>query len=139
MWFFFQISKSLKNTPNHYPELEIWLSCLLLWAGISNFRFRIVIWSNLFWRFEKRISLSEKKPPLTCSCRFLLSNNLSLLGLLKFRFSQKATKIWCNLTEGLDITVEFGDKELFVHRKIGHSLTYLLSSKLVTKNGKRQI
>ena len=36
------------------------------------------------------------------------------------RFSQKATKIWCNLTEGLDITVEFGDKELFVHRKIIH-------------------
>ena len=59
-----QISK--KNTPNHYPELEIWISCLLLWAGISNFRFRIVICSNLFWRFEKRISLSEKKPPLSC-------------------------------------------------------------------------
>ena len=37
----------------------------VIWAGISNFKFKIVIWSNLFWRFEKRISLSEKKPPLT--------------------------------------------------------------------------
>ena len=51
-----------KNIPNRYPELEIWISCLLLWAGISNFKFRIVIWSNLFWRFEQPISLSEKKP-----------------------------------------------------------------------------
>ena len=41
--FVFQISKT--NIPNHYPELEIWISCLLLWAGNSNFKFRIVIWS----------------------------------------------------------------------------------------------
>ena len=55
--FVFQISKSPKQiTPNHYLELEIWISCLLLWAGISNFKFRIVIWSNLL-----RISISEKK------------------------------------------------------------------------------
>ena len=59
--FVFQISK--KITPNHYPELEIWISCLLWWAGISNFKFRIVIWSKSFlkiWRFEKRTSFSEK-------------------------------------------------------------------------------
>ena len=60
--FVFQISKSPKQfTPNHYPELEIWISCSLLWAGISDFKFSIVIWSNFFWRFEKRIALSEKK------------------------------------------------------------------------------
>ena len=55
---FFKSPKEI--TPNHYPELEIWISCLLLWAGISNFKFRIVIWSNFFWRFENWISLSEK-------------------------------------------------------------------------------
>ena len=51
--FAFQISKSPKKiTPNHYPELEIWISCLLLWAGISNPKFRIVIWSIFFWDLE---------------------------------------------------------------------------------------
>ena len=35
----FQISKS--NIPNHHPELEIWISCLLLLAGISNFKFKL--------------------------------------------------------------------------------------------------
>ena len=64
--FIFQISKSPKN----YPELEIQNSRhikLLLWVGILNFQFRIVF-RNIFWeeiwRFEKRIPLSEKKPPL---------------------------------------------------------------------------
>ena len=65
MRFVFQISKPPKKiTPNHYPELEISISCLLLWAEISNLKLRIVIWSNFFfeiWRFEKLISLSEKK------------------------------------------------------------------------------
>ena len=36
------------NIPNHYPELK---SCLLLWAGNSNFKLRIVIWNIFFWRF----------------------------------------------------------------------------------------
>ena len=35
---------------------------LLLLAGILNFKFRIVFWE--IWRFEKRIALSERKPPL---------------------------------------------------------------------------
>ena len=30
-------------------------------AGILNFKFRIVFWNIFFWRFEKRIALSEKK------------------------------------------------------------------------------
>ena len=42
-------------------------SIILLWAGILNFKFRIVFW-NIFsleiWRFEKCIALSENKPPL---------------------------------------------------------------------------
>jgi len=50
--FIFQISKSPKQIiPNHYPDLEIWISCLL-WAGNSKFKFRIVIWNNFFWDLE---------------------------------------------------------------------------------------
>ena len=30
----------------------------------GNFKLRIVFWNNFFGRFEKRISLSEKKAPL---------------------------------------------------------------------------
>ena len=32
----------------------------MLWAGILNFKFRIVFWNIFFWRF----GLSEKNPPL---------------------------------------------------------------------------
>ena len=32
--------------------------------GNLNFKLRIVFWNIFFWRFEKRISLSEKKAPL---------------------------------------------------------------------------
>ena len=46
---------SIINIPNHYLELKIWISCLLSWAGNSNFKFRIVIWN---------ITLSENKLPL---------------------------------------------------------------------------
>ena len=53
-----------KILPNHYPELEIWISCLLLLAGNSNFKFRTMIWNTFFWRFEKHITLSKKKLPL---------------------------------------------------------------------------
>ena len=35
-------------------------------AGNLNFKLRIVFWNIFFWRFEKRITLSKKKPPL-CS------------------------------------------------------------------------
>ena len=34
MQCFFEISKT--NIPKHYPELEIWKSCFLLWAENSN-------------------------------------------------------------------------------------------------------
>ena len=64
---FFQISQSHKKIiPKNYPELEIWISCLQIWAGISNLKLRIVF-LIIFWeigRFEKRISLSENKAPL---------------------------------------------------------------------------
>ena len=33
---------------NIYPEQKIWISCLLIWAGNSNFLFRIVIWNIFF-------------------------------------------------------------------------------------------
>ena len=47
-----------KVIPNHYPELEIQKNCFVLWAGISNFKFRIVIWRICLeiWRFKKWIS-----------------------------------------------------------------------------------
>ena len=64
---FFQIFQCLKTSiPKNYPELEIWISCLQIWAGISNLKLRIVF-LIIFWeigRFEKRISLSENKAPL---------------------------------------------------------------------------
>ena len=37
-----------KNIPNHYPALEIRISCLLIWAGNSNSKFRILIWNIFF-------------------------------------------------------------------------------------------
>ena len=67
--FIFQISLQ-KIFQTNYSELEIQTSLhikILLWAEILNFKFRIVF-QNIFWgeiwRFEKRIPLSEKKPPL---------------------------------------------------------------------------
>jgi len=35
--------------------------------GLENtpFKFRIFFWNIFFWRFEKHIALSEKKPPLS--------------------------------------------------------------------------
>ena len=39
----------------------------MLWAGILNFKFKIVFLEYFFfeiWRSKKRIALSEKKPPL---------------------------------------------------------------------------
>ena len=37
---------------------------VLLLAGNLNFKFRIIFWNIFFWRFEKHIALSEKRPPL---------------------------------------------------------------------------
>mgnify|MGYP007048365776 CR=1 FL=1 len=69
--FVFQISqypkkifqKTILNLKFKIPAHNI----ILLWAGILNFKFRIVFWNIFFWeigRFEKQITLSEKKPPL---------------------------------------------------------------------------
>ena len=50
--FVFQISKTpKKNIPNYYPELEIWICCLLLLAGNLNFKLRIAFRNIVFWRF----------------------------------------------------------------------------------------
>ena len=94
VWFFFQISKSQRKiTPNHYPELEIWISCLLLWARISNFKFRIVIWSNLFWRFEKTDLTFWKKATfrLTHPSTYLGINNV--VNKQKLPFSDPPTSL----------------------------------------------
>ena len=62
----FQISKekifqkTILNLKSKIPAHN----SIIIWAGILNFRFRIVIW-NIFleiWRFEKHIALFENKP-----------------------------------------------------------------------------
>ena len=61
--FIFQISQSPKKViPKDYPELEIWVTCLLIWVGISNFKLRIVFWNNVFGRNESHFS--KKNSPL---------------------------------------------------------------------------
>ena len=45
-----QISK--KNIPKSYPELEIWICCLLLLVGNLNFKFRIVFLNIFFGDVE---------------------------------------------------------------------------------------
>ena len=69
--FVFQISKSQKkNIPKTILSLQFEFptsNALLLLAGNLNFMLRIVFWNIFFfeiWRSEKRIALSEKKPPL---------------------------------------------------------------------------
>ena len=59
--FVLQISKKIfqktfLNLKFKIPDHNI----ILLWAGISNFKFRIVFWNIIFGRFEKQIALSEK-------------------------------------------------------------------------------
>ena len=59
-----------KNIPKNY--LGIWnlkfkipaQNSIMLWAGILNFKFRIVFWNILLGDLKKQIALSEKKPPL---------------------------------------------------------------------------
>ena len=67
--FVFQISKT------KYSRLQsrAWNLNLLL-AGNLNFKFRI-----FFWRFEKHIALSEKKPPLLET--YLHNQLFTILGL----------------------------------------------------------
>ena len=87
--FNLQISK--KKIPNHYPELEIWICCLLLLAGNLNFNFRIVIW-NIFleiWRFEKHTALSEKSHHKLCLHG----------GLVRKRPKVCDNNIWMNLIQ----------------------------------------
>ena len=74
--FFFRNCDSFFKSPNlqkkifqkNYPQLEIWICCLLLLVGNLNFKFRIVFGIYIFFlkigRFGKHITLSEKKPPL---------------------------------------------------------------------------
>ena len=47
---FFKSPNLPKNIPNHYPEFKILISCLLLWEGILNFKFRLVIRNIFVWR-----------------------------------------------------------------------------------------
>ena len=57
-------SKTILNLKFNIPAHNI----ILLWAGILNFKFRIVFWNIFLGRFEKQITLSEIKPPLMVSC-----------------------------------------------------------------------
>ena len=66
--FVFQISKSPeKNIPKNYPELEILNFPPKTLCGKFKFHAQDSLLEYFFleiWRFEKRITLSEKKPPL---------------------------------------------------------------------------
>ena len=66
--FFKSKSPNLQNKTfqKTYPELEIWICCLLLLMGNLNFKVRIVFWKIFILeigRFENHIALYEKKPP----------------------------------------------------------------------------
>ena len=64
----------------------------MLWAGNLNFKLRIVFWNIFFWRFEKQITLSEKKPPLVLARK-------SCFFFLLARMSRKPITNWLILTE----------------------------------------
>ena len=49
-----------KYSKKNYPELEIWISCLLIWAGISNFKLRIVFWNNFLGDFKNESHFLKK-------------------------------------------------------------------------------
>ena len=57
-----KIEKTILNLKFKFPAKNT----LLLLARNLNFKLRIVFWIFFLeiWRFEKRITLSEKKPPL---------------------------------------------------------------------------
>ena len=75
VWCVFQISKI--DIPKNYPELDIWISCLLC---IMDGRFKFQVQDSdleyLFWRFDKHIALSKKKLPLTCRPAPIFTLNL---------------------------------------------------------------
>ena len=76
---FFQ---KVRNIPKRYPELEFWISCLLLWVENSNFKFRIVIWNicfgdlthYTFWEkdtFSWFLSFWTQWNEVSCSWKFI--------------------------------------------------------------------
>ena len=65
---------------------------ILIWAGILNLKLRTVFWNIFFWeagRFEKRIALSEKKPPL----EYFL-NDITFQITTAFSFEPKCHRGW---------------------------------------------
>ena len=83
---FFQISKSKKKL---FQKTILSLkfkfpanNSKVFLAGNLNFKFRIVFWNIFFWRFEKRITLSEKTPPLPPHTYFKLLATIAPLSLL---------------------------------------------------------
>ena len=70
---FFKSPNLKENIPNHYPELEIWISCLLL-IVIWNISFGdLEIWKThrFFWKkaiFSERASFAQKK----CKTKLLI-------------------------------------------------------------------
>ena len=61
-------------------------SSIMLWAVILNFKFRIVFLEYFhleIGRFEKRIALSKKKPPLAPRCKFAKQHELGISKKMK--------------------------------------------------------
>jgi hypothetical protein len=90
---FFRKWDSFFQIPKNYSELEIWISCLLIWVGISNFKLRIVFWSNFLgdWEIWKTNLTFWKKAPLpsiiSCNCFtvnfFCNAKNVNIHGIMK--------------------------------------------------------
>ena len=130
----FQITKI--NTPNHYPELEIWITLLLLWVGNSKFKLTIVIWNTyLFWRFDKHIALSEKKLSLArlskklenvffWNTSFLKSESSKIKAFLRQRsltfYRHVSWMIFFTLVEStfVESEIKFADFRFFLTYKI---------------------
>ena len=82
--FVFQISNSQKKIfQKNILNLKFKIpahNSIMLWAGILNFKFRIVFW-NIFLeigRFEKRIALSEKETPLAFIFEIMYDSHMRL-------------------------------------------------------------
>ena len=80
MRFVFQFSQSPKKIiPKNYPELEIWINCLLIWAGISSFKLRIVF-GIIVWEIRKTNLTFWKKSTYRISS-YSFRGNYSFLNL----------------------------------------------------------
>ena len=56
------------NIPNHYPEQNIWISCLLFFGRKFKFSAQDSDSEYLFWQWKNSPVSSDLKPPLLTVC-----------------------------------------------------------------------